>query len=86
MKQIEDVLGEEDDDPYIAVDLVDLLKRATKEKESPCVASPPDIGVEPTDQNTKFGQKSVFQHRIEELKVNVAAFMYMYPGLPNRHV
>ena len=68
MEQIEEVLGDEDDDPYIAVDLVDLMKKTSKERESTYITSSPrpDVDVEATD---KFGQLSVLQHRIEELKV-----------------
>ena len=71
MEQIEEVLGNEDDDPYIAVDLVDLMKKTSQERESTYITSSPrpDVGVEFTDRYTKSGQLSVLQHRIEELKV-----------------
>ena len=71
MEQIEEVLGNEDDDPYVAVDLVDLMKKTSKERESAYTTSSPrpDVGAEFIDRYTKSGQLSVLQHRIEELKV-----------------
>ena len=68
MEQIEEVLGNEEDDPYMEVDLVDLMKKATKERESTLVTSYSGS----SDKDEQTGRMSVLQHRIEELKV------YMY--------
>ena len=75
MDQIEDELGSEEDDPYISVDLVELMKRATEKRKSFDFEALPTV--EAVDSNTESagelviqsGPVSVLQHRVEELKV-----------------
>ena len=66
MEQIEDVLGNEEDDPYVAVDLVDLVNRATKARE---ITMPSMSSSMPSDKDIRLSQISGMQTRIEELKV-----------------
>ena len=66
MEQIEEVLGEEEDDPYTAVDLVDLMNRATMERE---IVLPSITSSRSSDKDVQHDQISGMHTRIEELKV-----------------
>ena len=74
MDQIEDELGNEEDDPYMSVDLVELMKRATEQRKSFQLEPLP---IETVDCNTiQSGPVSVLQHRIGELKVCASHMMW----------
>lgn len=71
MEQIEEVLGNEDEDPYLAIDLVELMSRATKKRE---ITLPTMSSSESYDKCIRPDQTSGLQARVDELKVLIVLY------------